>query len=240
MIPTTSEYGLGVRSLFSIGIVGCFALESVGLAQLVSGIDLTTLMPLIAGLCLGVLLADLLTATVHWACDTWGSEQTPWVGGNLIRGFRDHHRDPSSMLDHDWISVNGEPATAGFVALIGFGLLPPDFLSSHVAIAGPGTQVFASALFLSLIGVSAFTNQLHYWAHAVHPPGFIKRLQRAGLILSRVEHAEHHRSPHMHGYCISTGWLNRPLDAIQFWRRIESCLTAISGVEPRQDVDRIG
>lgn len=234
-----SEYSLGVRSLLSIGIVGCIALEAIGLVQLFSVVELETLVPVVVGLCLGIALADFLTATVHWACDTWGSEQTPWLGHGLIRGFREHHRDPSAMVEHSWIEVNGEAATAGLIALIVFNLLIGSDLRSGLGTLGSWTQVFVASLFLSTAGVSAFTNQLHYWAHASHPPGIVSVLQRAGMILSPVEHARHHRSPHLHGYCISTGWLNRPMDAMNFWRGFERCLTAVSGVEPRRDVDRI-
>lgn len=239
-ISIRSEYGLGVRSLLSIGIVGCVALEAVGLVQLFSRVEVGTLVPLIAGLCLGIALADFLTAMVHWACDTWGSEQTPWLGRGLIHGFREHHRDPSAMVEHSWVEVNGEAATAALIALIAFNLLPgSDLTSGAAASAGSWAQVFVASLFLSAAGVSALTNQLHYWAHVSHPPGIVRGLQRAGIILSPVEHARHHRTPHLHGYCISTGWLNRPMDALHFWRGLERCLTALSGVEPRKDVDRI-
>lgn len=234
-IPVGSEYIFGTRLLLSIGIVGCFALESVSLLRLFSEVEIGTLVPLVAGLSMGIALSDFFTAMVHWACDTWGSEQTPWLGHNLIRGFREHHRDPAAMLDHDWIEVNGQASAAGFLALIGFSLLSASSFPSSTALGGPRAQVFFVALFLALVGISAVTNQLHCWAHAARPPAIVRRLQSAGIILSRVEHAQHHRAPHMHGYCISTGWLNRPLDAIQFWRGLERCITALSGIEPRKD-----
>jgi len=60
----------------------------------------------------GVLLADLLAGGVHWACDTWGDERTRWLGRSLIKSFRDHHHRPRAMLEHDWVEVNGEAATA--------------------------------------------------------------------------------------------------------------------------------
>lgn len=235
-VSERTDYSLGARLVLSVGIVGCIALEVISLLRLFTHVEVGTLVPLLAGLSLGIALADFLTAMVHWACDTWGSEQTPWLGHGLIHGFREHHRDPAAMVDHDWVEVNGEAAMAGFLALVVFNLFPASYVPGSVASLGSWAHVFSVSLFLSLTGVSAFTNQLHYWAHATKLPGIVRRLQRAGLILSPVKHARHHRSPHLHGYCISTGWLNRPMDAMHFWRGLEKCLTALSGIEPRKDI----
>ena len=213
------------------------ALEWVGLLYLFSELEREMFLPLIAGMSIGIALSDFLTATVHWACDTWGSEHTPWLGSNLIRGFREHHRDPAAILDHDWIEVNGQAMAAGFLALTGLGAVLAGTGVLDATDANSETRVFLAALVVSLVGISTLTNQLHHWAHATRPPAIVQHLQRARIILSRGEHAQHHRAPHMNGYCISTGWLNRPLDAIDFWRRLERCITALSGVEPRKDVE---
>jgi len=181
------------------------------------------------GFLLGALAADGLSGAVHWACDTWGSEETPCLGRSLIHSFREHHREPSAMLRHDWLEVNGGAAAAALLALIGF----TSTSASDFGVES-GTQTFAIASFLSLVGTSAITNQLHYWAHVARPPPIVRRLQSRGVILSPREHVLHHRAPHAHGYCIATGWLNRPLDAIRFWRALEWGLSALTGAEPRR------
>jgi hypothetical protein len=228
-IPAGSESNLGVRALCLTAILGCSGLWVFQFERLFSGIESGTLLPLIAGLLLGVAAADLVTAAVHWACDTWGSEQTPWLGPSLIYSFREHHRDPSAMLDHDWLEVNGAAAAGAVIALVGYTVL-----SSRDMGAESWAQMFAAAFFLSAMAVSAVTNQLHYWAHAARPPSIVRQLQASGLILSPLEHVGHHRAPHTHGYCISTGWLNRPLDEIRFWRALERGLSVVTGAEPRQ------
>ncbi len=79
------------------------------------------------------------------------------------------------------------------------------------------------------------TNQIHQWAHRPQPPRWIARLQQLGLILSRPAHQEHHVAPYSKNYCIATGWLNRPLSAIHFFSRLETIITRITGLQPRED-----
>jgi hypothetical protein len=173
----------------------------------------------------GVLLADFLAGAVHWACDTWGDEQTRWLGAGLIRSCRDHHHRPQAMLGHDWIEVNGEAATAAAGAFAVMALGGP----SLGLLEQPSWYAFA----WSAIGVSALSNQIHQWAHSHAPPRFVRRLQRCGLILSRRRHTPHHRPPCIDRYCITTGWMNPPLDRTGFWRALERGISHVSGATPR-------
>ena len=205
------------------------ALALVYLAGLVHLLAAASPAALAAGLFLGTLGADLVTAMIHWACDTWGSEETPWVGAALIKGFRDHHVDPQSIVRHDWIEVNG---TAALAAAAGFLLFSP--LAWQLASGG---QVFWYAGLWSLICGAAAANQLHKWAHMGRPPALVRSLQRLGAILSAGSHAKHHRAP-TRRYCISMGWLNGTLDTIRFWRGLERCVEAVMGVEARSGRER--
>jgi ubiquitin-conjugating enzyme E2 variant len=173
----------------------------------------------------GVLLADFLAGGIHWACDTWGDERTRWLGAGLIRSFRDHHHRPQAMLEHDWIEVNGEAATAAVGAFAVMALGGPSLgLLEH-----PSWYAFS----WSAIGVSALSNQIHQWAHSHAPPRFVRELQRCGLILSRRRHAPHHRAPCIDRYCITTGWMNPALDRTGAWRTLEAGIARVTGATPR-------
>ncbi|MCH8133493.1 MAG: hypothetical protein IIA30_13150 [Myxococcales bacterium] len=216
-----AQSGHRVRALYLAAIIAASALGILHLSQLIDLIAPTSWIALLAGLWVGALAADLVTGLVHWGCDTWGDEETPWIGSSLIRWFRAHHREPQAMLEHDWIEVNGAPALAASAAFL---VLP--CLGSQSA--------FGYAVAWSLIGAGALANQFHQWAHMDSPPLLIRKLQRSGLILSRVRHARHH-ALHTGGYCISTGWLNGLLDATGFWRVLEKSIAFVTGAEPRAD-----
>jgi hypothetical protein len=164
-----------------------------------------------AGAALGILAVDAITGVIHWACDTWGSPRTPWLGPGLIRSFREHHRDPTAICRHDWIEVNREPALAAGLGFVLLGLLP-GWAGEH-----PALHAFA----WTLLSFGAIANQVHRWAHEARRPAAVRWLQRSGLVLSPARHARHHRVPHAAAYCIANGWLNGPLDALGFWRALE-------------------
>jgi ubiquitin-conjugating enzyme E2 variant len=79
------------------------------------------------------------------------------------------------------------------------------------------------------------TNQIHQWAHMPSPPPVVRWLQRGGVLLDQHAHAEHHRRPYDVHYCITTGWCNRPLEALKFFRRLETVIGALTGSSPRGD-----
>lgn len=179
----------------------------------------------LAGVWLGAWAADLVTGTVHWACDTWGDERTRFFGTRLIRGFREHHDAPRAMLEHDWIEVNSEPAAAACAAFALLALPPvQEWLDG---------RVFLAAFVWSLAVMGAAANQIHQWSHDPAPARWVAWLQRAGLVLTPARHARHHRAPHESDYCIAGGWLNPALDAVGFWRALERAVTRLCGATPR-------
>lgn len=214
-----------VRALCAVTIGAALPLQALFTARLVASADLSSAGPVLLGLAAGALAADLFTGLVHWGCDTWGSERTPVVGPALIHSFREHHLDPQAMLRHDWVFVNREPGIAAAVGLAFF--VSP---AGQSILAG---HPFAHGFLCSFIFLAGVANQLHAWAHSARPPAIIRRLQDRRLILSPATHARHHRAPHDRGYCISSGWLNTPLDALGFWRGLERAVGWVTGAEPR-------
>ena len=48
-------------------------------------------------------------------------------------------------------------------------------------------------------------------------------------------HSRHHRPPFDKDYCIFNGWMNPILRPIDFWKRTERLITAVTGAVPRAD-----
>jgi ubiquitin-conjugating enzyme E2 variant len=63
----------------------------------------------------------------------------------------------------------------------------------------------------------------------------VRLLQRSRLILPIGHHAVHHVAPHLVHYCITTGWMNGPLDRLGFFRACERLVSALTGLAPRGD-----
>jgi hypothetical protein len=55
------------------------------------------------------------------------------------------------------------------------------------------------------------------------------------IILPRKHHRIHHVTPHETYYCITTGWLNYPLEKIKFWSQMELFIEKLTGAKPRTD-----
>lgn len=178
--------------------------------------------PALAG---GLLAADFGSGLVHWAADTWGRDDCPIIGPRLLVPFRVHHINPDDFLRRRFIDTNGEVAAIAVPVLLGLLTLPLD------RTWGGTLAVFGFAF----CGLGSLTNQFHQWAHMPQPPALVRALQACGLLLGHAEHASHHSRPYDRRYCITTGWCNRPLDAVGFFRRLESAITILTGVAPRHD-----
>lgn len=165
---------------------------------------------------LGYVLADLGSGVVHWFCDTFCSETTPLIGRILIQPFREHHEFPQRIAECRFI----EQDTGNFFILIP--LLSGLLLQG---VDGRGA-LFGCWVVLGLCLGSFVTNSVHKWAHAQNVPRMVRVLQRLGLIINPMRHALHHHS-HDRSYCITTGWLNPPLDALAFFPRLERMIRRI-------------
>jgi ubiquitin-conjugating enzyme E2 variant len=173
----------------------------------------------------GMLSADFVSGMVHWTADTWFEETMPLLGRRFLRPFRVHHVNPDDFLRRNFIDTNGDVSMLCIPVLAATLWIPFDSVA--------GQTCAAYILAFCVAGVP--TNQVHQWAHMPHPPRWVRWLQDRGIILSRAEHQRHHRHPYAMNYCIAIGWLNKPLTAIAFFRRLERLVTAVTGLQPRSD-----
>jgi hypothetical protein len=173
----------------------------------------------------GMAAADVGSGLVHWGADTWGRDDLPVIGPRLLVPFRVHHINPDDFLRRRFIETNGDVAFLAVPVLLGF-------LSVPLARAWGGPAAVGGFTFC---GVGMMTNQIHQWAHMPSPPRLIRALQDCGLVLGRAAHATHHERPYDAHYCITTGWCNRPFEAIGFFRRCEAAITRLTGARPRHD-----
>ena len=176
----------------------------------------------------GIAAGDLGSGLVHWGADTWGRDDLPIIGARLLVPFRVHHINPDDFLRRSFIDTNGDVTLVTIPAIAGLLQVPLE-----TAWGGP-VAVFG----LGLCGVGMMTNQIHQWAHMPSPPLPVRWLQDCGVILGRAEHATHHARPYDAHYCITTGWCNRPIEALALFRRIEAGVTRLTGARPRHDDER--
>ncbi|GJN39499.1 hypothetical protein PR202_gb28621 [Eleusine coracana subsp. coracana] len=160
-------------------------------------------------------LADLTTGVYHWLIDNYGSEATP-VLGVQVANFLDHHRHPSTIARLD--PCNNLHVLAGVVAVA----LPA---------AGAAARAFACT-FAACVVLSV---QFHAWAHerpSRLPPG-VEFLQAAGVLVSRSQHAWHHRPPYNTNYCTVSGMWIGVLDRYGVFQALEKVIYQGTGVKPR-------
>jgi ubiquitin-conjugating enzyme E2 variant len=177
----------------------------------------------------GIAAADLASGLIHWAADTWGESDLPVIGHRLLVPFRLHHLHPDDLARRGFVETNGDTALLSASVLPCLLLVPIEeaWWGGPVAVGG-----------LALSGAGMMTNQIHQWAHVRLPPRPIRALQAWGLLLGRAEHAVHHERPYDAHYCITTGWCNRPAEAIDLFRRLEAVVTWLTGARPRDDERR--
>lgn len=196
-----------------------------------------------------MLVADFFSGLVHWGADSWGSVDIPVIGKVLcklllnvdvllllysqafIRPFREHHVDPTAITRHDWIETNGDNCLTTLPALL-FMAGTLSFLSSSMI----QQWYFWYISVLSSMFFVTLTNQIHKWAHTYNGlPSWVEFLQKIHVILPKKHHRIHHVAPHETHFCITTGWLNYPMELCGFWTGLEFLIEKITGTKPRVD-----
>ena len=218
--PLTTDQPLALTVLkggalvVSVSALALFSVRMVGLLFAPSA------WPWLAvGLVVGYLLADLLSGTVHWFCDSFFAPDTPLIGPRVIHPFRDHHDHPDAITGYGFL----EQDSTNYVVII-----PP--LLFALRAGGPDVTsalaVFAHGLLFAFAVGSLGTNVFHKWAHASSVPPGVRWLQRCGIILSPEAHDLHHNA-YTHGYCVTHGWMNVILDPFDFFGRSERFIRTV-------------
>jgi plasmanylethanolamine desaturase len=216
---TPGQFGFAVAS-----VATAFALLAWSGVRLLLSIELARWW-VGPALVLGIAAADFGSGLVHWTADTWGRDDCPLIGHRLLVPFRVHHINPDDFLRRRFMDTNGEVAFIAIPFLLALLSLPlTTWWGGPLAVFGFG-----------FCAVGMLTNQIHQWAHMPSPPAAVRLLQSCGLLLGRAEHSAHHNRPYDCHYCITTGWCNGPLEAIDFFRRCERAITFVTGVPPRHD-----
>ncbi|GBP64121.1 Transmembrane protein 189 [Eumeta japonica] len=150
---------------------------------------------------------------------------------NFLRPFREHHIDPTSITRHDFIETNGDnfAITIPVLARIVWQLATYDDDTVRDRFH------WIAYWYLCCIFV-AMTNQIHKWSHTYFGlPTWVVWLQDCHVVLPRRHHRIHHVAPHETYFCITTGWLNWPLEKLRFWPALEALIEALTGCKPRAD-----
>ncbi|CAK9150255.1 unnamed protein product [Ilex paraguariensis] len=175
--------------------------------------------PIFSGL-VGYILADLGSGVYHWGIDNYGGAETPMFGSQ-IAAFQGHHQWPWTITRRQF--ANNIHALARAIT---FTVLPIELIFNDPVLHG-FVGVYS--------GCIMFSQQFHAWAHGTKSklPPLVVALQEAGILVSRSQHAAHHRPPYNNNYCIVSGVWNAFLDKQKVFEALEMILFFKLGVRPR-------
>ncbi len=198
-----------VRALETLSFLAFIALFSWGSVRaLLLGCALPleealTLAPL--SITIAWLLSDLLSGLIHFAGDRIGHAHWPLLGPGFIAPFREHHSSPRAILTHGLCERMGSHALGTTPLLVGALLIGDASDPGSVTALHFGLVFFLMSLSFWLV----LTGQIHVWAHQRAVPGWVRKAQTMGLVLSPEQHACHHRGAHRSHYCITSGFWDR-------------------------------
>lgn len=164
------------------------------------------------------LLADFLVGFNHWIKDSYFSPTTPIIGKSMIWSSRLHHIRPRHILEYSDTELFIESAkwTVPWIAPL-------------MIYTGPTTFM------ITLLSVISCNDVIHKYAHAQDSerPYLMTLAQNLGIFQSYDEHRIHHTMPHESHYCPITPYINRVLEPLDFWRKMEWIIEFVFGIRAR-------
>lgn len=226
-----SLYTRGKRIQEIISVIVCVSLMALNFCFLIHHFRVSRWNSFLFAAFAGIVTADFLSGLVHWGADTWGSVELPVFGKAFIRPFREHHIDPTSITRHDFVETNGDNFMVP-IPVLALMLYQHLFWSTDKI-----QEIYNWNSFLFLLAIFiALTNQIHKWSHTYFGlPRWVTLLQDWHVVLPRLHHRIHHVAPHETYFCITTGWLNYPLEKLRFWSSLEWIIEYLTGFRPRAD-----
>lgn len=161
------------------------------------------------------LMADFVTAVIHWWEDRYGNPDWPVLGPLVVRPNIRHHVDQRAFLAGNYWQRNWTTIVPSAVVAAGMYLAGQPWWAL--------VAVFASQ-----------ANEIHGWAHQ-KCNRLIRGLQLLCLLSSPEDHAEHHEQPFNTDFCVMTGILNSGLELVAFWRTLETLIGKLTGIWPRSE-----
>jgi palmitoyl-[glycerolipid] 3-(E)-desaturase len=173
-----------------------------------------------AALAGGYLAADVASGMMHHWADQYAD---PNSKNGAVRKFakqsQRHHFFPGKLGNY------GPAYWAHPLSLVSWAPLV-----AGTALGAPAPVM--SAMIGLVAGTSHYGN-FHNWAHMRESqvPAVGKALQKAGLAIGKREHGQHHGMPWNSDYCIVSGIMNKPMNAVEFWPKYEKLVHKLTGKE---------
>ena len=127
----------------------------------------------------GYLLADFITGTIHWFCDTFFDEETPVIGNFIIYSFREHHSYPLLITKDKFI----EQDTTSFFIFMPF-LYLATFSESNYLYSP--NSIYGHFILIGICIGTFCTNLFHKWAHQRNQKPIIKLARKSLLYLANA------------------------------------------------------
>lgn len=174
-----------------------------------------------ASLFAGYMAADVVSGVLHHWADNYANpkSENPFVR-KFAKQAQRHHFHPRGLGNYT------PSAWASPVSLVSWAPLVAANLADAPVPVLAGT--------LSLVLGTTIYGVFHMWSHKrqddVPPIG--RFLQKAHVAVSPQAHNKHHGLPWNSDFCLVSGLMNKPLQAIKFWPRYEKAVYAITGKAP--------